>query len=226
MSTITTIASTDAISDSRSVINTNFSNLNADKIEDLGDLGITATATELNYCDGVTSNIQTQIDAKDAYITGEVRWVAFGEGSLPSGWLLCYGQDVSRSTYATLFSAIGTTFGVGNGSTTFTLPDLRGRVIAGKDDMGGASANVITDSNADSLGGEYGSETHTLTASEIPAHTHPMTTFKTNTTGSNPRHTLDGASTASTASTDANTGGGGAHNNVQPTLFLNAIIKT
>ncbi|HWP27634.1 MAG TPA: phage tail protein [Xanthobacteraceae bacterium] len=64
--------------------------------------------------------------------------------SEPSGWLFCYGQAVSRTTYAALFSAIGTTYGAGDGSTTFNLPDLRGRTVAGKDNMGGTSADRLT----------------------------------------------------------------------------------
>ena len=68
---------------------------------------------------------------------------AFAGSSAPMGWLLCYGQAVSRTTYASLFSVIGTTYGVGDGSTTFNLPDLRGRSVAGKDDMGGSAASVL-----------------------------------------------------------------------------------
>ena len=65
----------------------------------------------------------------------------FAGASAPTGYLLCHGQAVSRTTYADLFTAIGTTYGTGDGSSTFNLPDLRGRVIAGQDDMGGSSAN-------------------------------------------------------------------------------------
>lgn len=68
----------------------------------------------------------------------------FAGSAAPSFWLLCYGQAVSRTTYADLFAAIGTTYGVGDGSTTFNLPDLRGREISGKDDMGGAAASRTT----------------------------------------------------------------------------------
>lgn len=64
--------------------------------------------------------------------------------SAPNGWLLCYGQAVSRTTYSGLFAAIGTTYGSGDGSTTFNLPDCRGRMIGGKDNMGGVAANRIT----------------------------------------------------------------------------------
>lgn len=61
----------------------------------------------------------------------------------PDGWLICDGSAVSRTTYATLFGVIGTTFGSGDGSTTFGLPDGRGRVIAGKDNMGGTAAGRL-----------------------------------------------------------------------------------
>lgn len=67
----------------------------------------------------------------------------FAGSTSPTGWLLCAGQAVSRSTYADLFGAIGTTYGAGDGTTTFNLPDLRGRVVAGKDDMGGTAANRL-----------------------------------------------------------------------------------
>ena len=67
----------------------------------------------------------------------------FAGSTSPTGWLLCYGQAVSRSTYADLFGAIGTTYGAGDGTTTFNLPDLRGRVVAGEDDMGGTAANRL-----------------------------------------------------------------------------------
>lgn len=69
--------------------------------------------------------------------------VSFAGASAPSGWLLCAGQAVSRTTFATLFSAIGTTHGVGDGTSTFNVPDLRGRTVAGVDNMGGAVANRL-----------------------------------------------------------------------------------
>lgn len=65
----------------------------------------------------------------------------FGGATAPGGWLLCAGQAVSRTTYAALFTAIGTLYGVGDGSTTFNVPDLRDRVLVGKGDMGGTHAN-------------------------------------------------------------------------------------
>lgn len=221
MALIDTIDGTDLISESRSTINLNFLNLNADKVETLSDLSITATATELNYMDGVTSNVQAQLDGKLAAMTGEIKMVAFGEGSIPSGWLICDGAEVSRTTYATLYSAIGDTYGSGNGSTTFNVPDLRGRVPAGIDSMGQGSANTITATEADSLGGEYGTETHTLTVDEMPAHTHDQATSTEGSSGGG-TYLAPGAGATPTESA----GGDQPHNNVQPTLFLNFIIRT
>lgn len=76
--------------------------------------------------------------------TGTV--VAFAGSAAPSGWLLCDGGStgVLRTTYSALFAVIGTTYGAGDGSTTFNVPDLRGRVAAGRDNMGGTAANRMT----------------------------------------------------------------------------------
>jgi microcystin-dependent protein len=71
-------------------------------------------------------------------------WVLTGRSTARGGTLLAYGQAISRTAYAGLFAAYSTTYGVGDGSTTFNLPDLRGRVAAGKDDMGGAAASRLT----------------------------------------------------------------------------------
>ncbi|MCO6445181.1 MAG: tail fiber protein [Anaerolineae bacterium] len=145
----------------------------------------------------------------------------------PAGWLFCYGQDVSRTTYAALFTAISTTYGVGDGSTTFNVPDLRGRVVAGKDDMGGTSANRLTDQsgglNGDTLGDTGGAETHTLVIDEMPAHTH---TLSANAILNGGGAGFGDFNTPSTNKSTGSAGGGGAHNNVQPTIILNYIIKT
>jgi microcystin-dependent protein len=156
--------------------------------------------------------------------------VAWTTASAPTHWLLCDGSEVSRTTYATLFAAIGITYGAGNGTTTFTLPDLRGRVII----MVDGAANRITaastgGNNADSLAGQGGTETHTLVTGEIPAHAHAETYSdglgtapdtilpqSTNATGG-------GGDTETSLSSD-NQGGGGAHSNTQPWLALNYII--
>jgi microcystin-dependent protein len=96
----------------------------------------------------------------------------YAGSSAPSGWLLCYGQAVSRTTYAALFTVLSTTYGAGDGSTTFNLPDLRGRSVFGKDDMGGSTAarlgSIITGTT---LGATGGTERHTLTTAQLPSIT-------------------------------------------------------
>jgi microcystin-dependent protein len=92
-----------------------------------------------------------------------------------SSFAFPYGQAISRTTYSVLFGIIGTTHGAGDGSTTFNLPDKRGRVSAGKDDMGGSSANRLTNAddglNGDTLGATGGVETQTLVTANLPAYT-------------------------------------------------------
>jgi microcystin-dependent protein len=146
--------------------------------------------------------------------------------TIPSGWLLSYGQAISRTTYSALFTVIGTTYGAGDGSTTFNLPDLRGRLVAGQDSMGGTSADRLTGLSGgvqgDTIGATGGAETHTLTAGELPtAATYQKETShggQSGTTGSGLAK-----SPAQAALTGANNE---AHNNVQPTIILNYIIKT
>lgn len=79
----------------------------------------------------------------------------------PEGWLLCDGSAVSRNDYADLFAAIGTVYGAGDGSSTFNVPDLSGRVIIG-----------VSESHI--LGSTGGEATHVLTDSELPAHVHEV----------------------------------------------------
>jgi len=102
--------------------------------------GITVSEAEINSVDGVTSNIQAQINAVSALATQGVPSGAvqtFAMSTAPTGWIKANGSAVSRTTYSALFSAIGTTFGTGNGSTTFNVPDLRGEFARGWDDSRG-----------------------------------------------------------------------------------------
>ena len=211
---------------------------------------VTATADELNLLDGGTSvgssitiadtdgvvvndgGTMKSVPASDfkEYIMPTGAVLPYAGSSAPTGFLLCYGQAISRSTYADLFSAISTTYGTGDGSSTFNVPDLRGRVVAGQDDMGGSSGDNLTGLsggvNGDTLGATGGSESHTLAIAQMPAHTHTVTAHE------NPGGTGDsngsegGDSSFDRTSTTSSTGGGDAHNNVQPTIILNYIIKT
>jgi microcystin-dependent protein len=156
----------------------------------------------------------------------------------PSGWLYCYGQNLSRTTYARLFTAVGTTYGAGDGSTTFGMPDLRGRTIAGRDNMGGTTASRltagvsgVTGTTLGAAGGNEALHSHTHTQN---AHSHQFipkyggsrgTTVNMDVPGSGNDYGLDNSFIGSTTATNQNTGAG-ASQNVQPTIILNYLIKT
>ena len=127
----------------------------------------------------------------------------------PAGWLICNNQAVNRTTYATLFALIGTTFGVGNGSTTFNVPDFRDRFPVG--------AGTTYAVNA--TGGE---STHSLNVAELAAHTH---TWDSGTGVYAGYAKLDGNVKSSAVATSI-TGSGTAHENKPPYRGIAFIIKT
>lgn len=163
-------------------------------------------------------------------------YLPFAGSAAPAGWLLCDGSEVSRTTYAALFSAISTAYGVGNGSTTFNLPDMRGRIPAGKDDMGGTAAARLTAAGAGvdgaTLGAAGGSETHALSETQMPSHTHDLAMKYTTIGGAGSsrnywtRSAVDTLYDGTVTNGASSKGGGQAHNNTQPTLIANYIIKT
>lgn len=148
--------------------------------------------------------------------------VAMSRASAPSGYILCDGSAVSRTTYSALFSAIGTAEGNGDGSTTFNIPDMRGRVPIGVDGIANRVTSASTGgANADSIGGVGGAQTHTLTVTEIPAHTHSYDRF----TGSGVGFLANGSGDGNDPWTTGSTGGDGAHNNMPPWSAKNWFIK-
>lgn len=158
----------------------------------------------------------------------------FFGASAPTGWLFCDGSAVSRTTYSALFTAIGTTYGVGNGSTTFNLPDLRGRLPmgAGTGNQSGASGSgVITGGTAltaRSIGEWGGEETHLLTGDEsgVQAHAHSVTTASDATGAGTTLASAYDASPAASVSTASQSGSAlDPHNTVPPFLVVNVIVK-
>ena len=179
--------------------------------------------------------------------------VDFAGSSAPGGWLLCFGQAVSRTTYSALFAVVSTTFGVGDGSTTFNLPDYRGRIAAGVDNMGGGAAGrigtVVTDNGTitgTTMGSVGGSSTHVQTSGEIVTHNHAITdtghVHNNATSGTNQWRAgladVGGGSfggggstqqtvamaTATTGITINNNGSSTAMAWLQPTIMMNKII--
>jgi microcystin-dependent protein len=164
--------------------------------------------------------------------------VQTARATAPNLWLFCDGSAVSRTTYQSLYLAIGTTYGSGDGSTTFNLPNLQGKVPVGKN-SGTFSA----------LGATGGAETHTLSVTEMPSHTHIQDQHRHQVATNNAAEatSIGGYSPATmtmffgtdrsasiayhatamvnTTATNQNTGGGGAHNNLQPYIVLNYMIK-
>ena len=142
--------------------------------------------------------------------------VMYAGSSAPRGWLLCQGQAVSRTTYAKLFSVIGTTYGSGDGSTTFNVPDMRGRSPLG---VGNGDATGHTNHTLGQKGGE---ETHTLDVNEMPAHSHETPLYF----GSGFFAPGGDGGWIQTQSYKAvmSAGGGRAHNNMPPYSAVNFLI--
>lgn len=149
-----------------------------------------------------------------------------------NGWLKCDGRSISRVLYPKLFEVIGTSFG-SDDAETFKLPDCRGRILGTIGTGSGLTAR--------SLGDKVGTETHTLTVEEMPSHSHTIndpghTHAYTNNTNDQQVSALPGETAAdqadigqttgssTTGITINNTGGGGAHNNMQPTIFISNIF--
>jgi len=189
----------------------------------------------------LTSNGSNQLPSFQSIPTSPLQLpigstISFSGATLPesSGYLFCDGSAVSRSTYANLFSVIGTNYGSGDGSTTFNLPDLRGRSV-----VGAGQGNGLTNRNLANTGGE---ETHTLSLVEMPGHnhdiydpghshiydkpyTHETAVSMTTSTSSSGNSYSNSTNQSLTGITIGYTGSGQAHNNMSPFISLNYIIK-
>src|SRR6266567_511767 len=201
------------------------------------------------------------------YINGSNTWVVDFGGiptsmAVPIGAILPYAgstapnscfilpaaQAISRTTYATAFALMGTTFGVGDGGTTFNVPDLRGRSIFGLDNLGGSAASRITvaGGNFDGtvLGGSGGAQNHTLLQAELPAFkpaitiTDPGHSHTSNATGNTGANVIAGGTTAGFAAATINSnttgimaaltsnlGSGSAHTVLSPAMTLGYILR-
>lgn len=201
----------------------------------------TAIATKANKISGAVANNIVSMDANgDIQDSGETKativssatppgvMMMYGASTAPTGWLLCNGAAVSRSTYADLYAIIGTTYGNGNGSTTFNVPDLKGRFP-----LGYGAGSGLTSRSLNDQGGE---EEHTLTEAEMPSHSHDV---KTTHSGEETASALGGenllgytdaniSDTPIASGTDAivSAGSDSAHNNMPPYTVVNFIIKT
>jgi microcystin-dependent protein len=176
------------------------------------------------------SQMATPADPATMGITGEIKmWAA---NTVPNGWSLCDGGTLNRTTDIKLFNVIGVTYGAGDGTTTFNKPNLKGRVPVGFDSA---------DADFNAVGKTGGEKTHILTTGEMPSHTHIQNAHSHNLPGNGAL--TDGSSGTlyvvpngsfygfratqppQTTATNQSTGGGAAHNNVQPYIALKYIIK-
>jgi microcystin-dependent protein len=170
----------------------------------------------------------------NGHFVGEI--IEYSGTTLPDKCVWANGQNLDRTTYAALFAATGTTYGAGDGSTTFGVIDKRGRVGAGRDDMGGSAANRLTTGgagiNGATLGAAGGAQTVTLTLSMIPAHAHSASMSANSRYGANHSgspetdfSTGDSVFGSGTRGVSvSNAGGDGAHTNTQPTIIVNYVV--
>lgn len=197
---------------------------------DIAEGGETAgpVATLDHYDPAVGDTVWALLRGADALVVGwqadgvTQRTLPAGLGPLPyagttapPGWLLCNGQAVSRTTYARLFAVLSTTFGAGNGSSTFNMPNLTGRVPIGAGTLG---------SDTYARGGTGGVARHTLTVAEMPSHDHVL--LVGGAAGGGAPLQLVGATNTQSRDQIVAEGGGGAHENRQPYLVVNYIIST
>ena len=144
-------------------------------------------------------------------------------------FLVCNGQEVSRTLYQNLFNIIGTVYGTPSGAGVFRLPDLRGRTPVGLDNMGGTPANRITDPDADILGRQFGLASQPLTEAQMPSHTHTFADVISATGAAGAEFGSANENNVNTLASDASitnaTGSGQGHPNIQPSRAVTYFIR-
>src|ERR1700722_1346528 len=210
-----------------------------------GQIGIVIQGTQVAYIDSNGFEGPTPLVIPVGTVSD------FAGSTAPSKWYLCYGQAVSRTTYSALFAVIGTTYGSGDGVTTFNLPDLRGLVVGGQDNMGGTIKGTLTSiyfgTNPDVLGAQGGGQSETLSLSQIPTGITAANTaaITVNVTGNQSAPNASRSATAGgsqvsgtgaitptatgtiaigSVNVTSNNTGGNPHGNVQPTILMSKII--
>ena len=217
-----------------------------DQASESGNTGMVSGAVNLtiNLPEGVqittvdtSQPVQPEVmPAASVVVPGTI--VPYAGSTEPAdNWLLCDGRAVLQSEYPTLYAVISDDYSPVASNTNFNLPDLRGRFALGKDDMGGVSADSVTEAEADELGGVGGAETHTLSSAQMPRHTHAAGgrgtdlkyMVKNVETGARFYHGTASESHTGIIGEATNTHAHGSsepHNNMPPYLSLNYLIKT
>ena len=165
-----------------------------------------------------TKKVQKKNLVDNLYLSGDLKFST--KTSADSGWLVCNGAAMPRLVYPELFAVIGTTFGVGDGMTTFNLPDFKGKLPIPK--------TGIVDDAFENQGDTGGNKTHTLIIAELPAHTHSVDTYMPGalqfilyTSGGN---YITGVNVSlMVPEWTGYTGGDGPHNNLMPYLTIGSI---
>lgn len=226
----------DARLDAIETVNTGQDNSIASNAGAIGtnNTNIANNSGRITTLEGQMTALQAEV-AATKILAGTI--ISFGINSVPAGYLDCNGAAVSRTTFAGLFAAISTTWGVGDGSTTFNVPDLRGRLQAGQ---GGQSTGRLTVAgsgiNGDAVAAVGGAETHLLLSAESGTKAHEHTYTRTFDQGVNDIENVVPNGTGSANLFDATaatqtTGGAAAnaaqaHQNTQPTAVMKFVIKT
>lgn len=175
-----------------------------------------------NWMLNADGSLSTEFQAEVAqFSTPTGAYMYFATMNVGSGWLYCDGREVPRATYPGLFTAIGTVHGAGNGTTTFNLPDGRGRSLIGSGTGDGLS--VFRDINSPYTG----EETHTQTVAEMPAHTHGIESFSAGDDIGDGADVLNQPDPAPPVDHDTESAGGGvAFNITHACLVAHLHVKT